>query len=397
MRMQRRLVALLGPAALGFGLSACTVRTTTMPETSYPPPGGYARAPRAPLEHRETVAVGTAPTEYYTESYPPEPLYETMTSSPGDDYVWIDGSWHWNGYEWVWIGGNWVPEPVDLIYIEPHYGYQDDYYVYRPGHWTQREHVPRDVIVRDHRRHRPVSGHYPRPERPHYRVPIDDGRHEPRPPHAGPQPGDRPGTPVVRDHRMPRAGDPGSGAPPPRTGPPPRHQGPDQAGPPGVPSRPPPDIASPASRGIPAGRPDPGFGPPAPRAAPSVGITPRQPGEPPRTGPRITPRYTPPTRTTPVPRGVPSYGGPPPRSVPDPRDHRNLGAPPTRAVPAPRDHRNSGAPPTRTVPAPSGHGAPPPRSAPAQRDHRGGAGSFSGSATGTVRPQRPMGMPIRRR
>jgi hypothetical protein len=375
MRMQRRLVALLGPAALGLGLSACAVRTTTMPEPSYPPPGGYARAPGAHVEHQETVAVGTVATEYYTESYPPEPLYEAMAPSPGDDQVWIDGSWHWNGYEWVWLGGSWVPEPVDLVYIEPHYGYQDDYYVYRPGHWTRREHIPRGVIVRDHRRHRPVTGHYPRPERPHYRVPIEGDRHGHRPPHTSPQPGDSPGTPLVRDHRS--AGNPGNGAPPPRTGPPPRHQGPDQAGPPTVPRRPPPDISSPAPRGIPASR-------PGPRDH-------RNPAAPP------------------PPRGIPSYGGPPPRSAPGPRDHRNpaapppprgvpsYGGPPPRSAPGPRDHRNPAAPPPpRSAPAPRGgfgQGAPPPRSAPGPREHRSGAGNVSG----TVRPQRPAGPPPRRR
>ena len=363
MRMQRRLVALLGPAALGLGFSACAVRTTTMPEPSYPPPGGYSRAPGADVENQETVAVGTVSTEYYTESYPPEPLYEAMQPAPDDGHVWIDGSWHWNGYEWVWIGGNWVPEPVDLVYIEPHYGYQDDYYVYRPGHWTRREHVPRGVIVRDHRRHRPITGHYPRPERPHYRVPVEGDRHGHRPPHTSPQPG---GAPLVRDHRgtMPHDGNPGNGAPPPRTGPPPRHQGPDQAGPPTVPRRPPPDISSPPSRAIPADRPTPGFGPPPPRTAPSTGIAPRQPSAPPRTGPgpRITPRYTPP-----APRGVPGYGGPPPRSAPGPRDHRNTGA------------------------------APPPRSAPGPREHRNGAGNVSGNTSGFSRPQRPAGPPPRRR
>jgi hypothetical protein len=380
MRMQRRLAALLWLVPLA--LCACTAQSATMPEPSYPPPSGYAQGPGGGYpSSQETVAVGAAPTVHYAETYPPEPLYESMTESPGGDYVWVDGYWHWNGYEWVWIGGDWVPEQIGYVYIEPYYDHDDGYYVYQPGHWKRREHVPHGVIVRDHRHGRPSTGHYPRPHRPHdpdYRVPIERGKHPPR--HgAGPgpeDPGAAPRAPIVRDHRRDSMPGAGRGAPPPRSEPLPRHRGPDQAGPPTVPRHPPPDISSPPPRAIPSGRPAPRPGAPAPRTGPDFGgapprALPPQSGPPPRSvpGPRITPRYTPPAPRGgaggPPPGGPPPRGLPPPRSAPAPR-----GLPPPRSAPAPR-----GAPPPRSAPAPRGappsrsaaapRGAPPPRSAPA--------------------------------
>jgi len=386
MRMQQRLAALLWsvPGSVALALGGCATPSTTMPEPSYPPPGGYAQGPGGGYpSSQETVAVETAPTVHYAETYPPEPLYETMAPSPSEDHVWVDGYWHWNGYEWVWIGGNWVPEQVGYVYIEPYYDYDDGYYVYQPGHWRRHAHVPRGVIVRDHRQGRPITGHYPRshqPHRPDYRVPIERGKHPPRPPHASPgheSPGVSPGAPIVRDHR--RDTMPGRGAPPPRSAPLPRHRGPDQAEPPTVPRRPPPDISSPPPRAIPSGRPTPRIGAPAPRTGPGIGdvpprtAPPRPDAPPPRSvpGPRITPRHTPP-----VPRG--GAGGAPPRGLPPPRSVPGREAPPPRSAPPARDRSLPGAPPPRSAPSPrvTPHHTSPPQ--------------------GGQRPA-PMGAPLRRR
>ena len=396
MRMQRRLAALLWPVPLGFALGACTVQGATMPEPSYPPVGYAHQGPGGgyPSSH-ETVVVETAPTTHYAQTYPPEPLYESVTAAPGADHVWVDGSWHWNGYEWVWIGGSWVPEQVGFVYIEPYYDYHGGSYVYQPGHWRRREHVPRGVIVRDHRKGRPATGHYPRPHRPHrpdYRVPIERGKHPPRPPHTTPGREGR-GAPLVRDHRRNTWPRDGRGAPPPRSAPPPRHRGPDQAEPPSVPRRPSPDISSRPPRAIPGDRPTSHRGPPAPRTGPDIGgapprAVPPQSGPPPRSVPggRITPRYTPP------PRG--GADGAPPRGMPAPSGPRAPGVPPPRSVPPP-----SGAPPPRTAPPPPG--APPPRSAPGPRvtpRQNAPAPGASNPGAPPSRPQRPApaGAPRRR-
>ena len=52
-------------------------------------------------------------TNYYAR---PQPVYETYQTVPG--YIWMAGSWQWNGYEWSWVAGRYE---VDT-------SYQDNYY-----------------------------------------------------------------------------------------------------------------------------------------------------------------------------------------------------------------------------------------------------------------------------
>jgi hypothetical protein len=82
------------------------------------------------------------PTPYEVSGMPPEPLYEQMTDSPGDGYVWVDGYWHWNGDEWVWVAGRWEREQDGYAYVEPYYGYSDGGYYYTPGYWRSQRNVP---------------------------------------------------------------------------------------------------------------------------------------------------------------------------------------------------------------------------------------------------------------
>ena len=84
------------------------------------------------------------PATMNVNSYPPEPLFENVSASPGPGYVWLDGSWHWNGYEWVWVGGRWVRERVGFAYVQPYYDYLDGRYVYVRGYWSHRSRLPRD-------------------------------------------------------------------------------------------------------------------------------------------------------------------------------------------------------------------------------------------------------------
>src|SRR5687767_11126607 len=91
-----RWIATLSFGALALAAQACVVHETPV-NRSYG--YGYTQA-----GYSGGVTVGT-PSPTYVSSLPPEPLYETMTSSPGYGHVWIDGNWHWNGYEWVWVSG----------------------------------------------------------------------------------------------------------------------------------------------------------------------------------------------------------------------------------------------------------------------------------------------------
>src|SRR5215813_15392088 len=139
---KRRLARWLAVASLTLAVEACVVHD------AQPVNPGYAGARLAVAE----------PSPYNVASLPPEPLYEQMTASPGDGFVWIDGYWHWNGLEWVWVGGRWERQQEGYLYVQPNYDYAEDHYVYTPGSWASPDRVPPGwSIVRDHRGARPVS------------------------------------------------------------------------------------------------------------------------------------------------------------------------------------------------------------------------------------------------
>ena len=72
---------------------------------------GYTRVYNRPvIRHR-----------YYDYRYRPQIIVENYDPVPG--YVWVQGSWNWNGYEWIWTSGYWA---VDTNYSEDYY--YDNYY-----------------------------------------------------------------------------------------------------------------------------------------------------------------------------------------------------------------------------------------------------------------------------
>ncbi|RMH40928.1 MAG: hypothetical protein D6689_12370, partial [Deltaproteobacteria bacterium] len=195
--------AVVAAAAVSLSASACVVRET--------------RPARVSAQGSLHVRA-TAPNPYYVSAAPPQPLYEEMTPAPGPGYVWVDGYWHWNGYDWEWIPGQWVVRYDGYVYIEPYYGFVDGRYVYVPGYWAPRNRLPRGVVVRDHRDGRPPRGRYTE------EVPANWGT--PRPPRDHRRPPARPpGGTVVVDPVPPRRppavnpGDHGRVVPPPPTPP----------------------------------------------------------------------------------------------------------------------------------------------------------------------------------
>jgi outer membrane lipoprotein SlyB len=66
---------------------------------------------------------------------PPAPPSEVVTVAPGPGYVWVPGSWQWQG-RWVWMGGYWAATPyptavwVDGYWRRGPYGWH-----WVPGHW----------------------------------------------------------------------------------------------------------------------------------------------------------------------------------------------------------------------------------------------------------------------
>src|SRR4051812_26426803 len=181
--MQMRLLARwMGSGGLVLGLQACVVHDTP------PVNPGYGYGYGSPGYASGNVSVGQ-PSPYYVESMPPEPLYEQMSSSPGDGSVWIDGYWHWNGYEWVWVNGRWEQQQAGYVYVEPNYDYVGERFIYTPGYWSQPDRIPRGWNVRDHRDGRPTVVAPPAGSGG-YRPPIAGGNGRPsRPPVHNPGPG----------------------------------------------------------------------------------------------------------------------------------------------------------------------------------------------------------------
>lgn len=153
----RHLASWLGTAGLLAALASCVVHDTAPVNPGYG--GAYGGGGTMGYGPPGSAPAGTSvgePTPYYVASTPPEPLYEQMTPSPGDGYVWIDGYWHWNGYEWVWVSGRWERDQSGYVYVEPSYDYVGEQFVYTPGYWSQPTRVPRGWMMRDHRDGRPT-------------------------------------------------------------------------------------------------------------------------------------------------------------------------------------------------------------------------------------------------
>lgn len=47
---------------------------------------------------------------YYNYGYRPSLIVEDY--GPRDGYIFVRGSWQWNGYEWIWQPGHYEPDPA---------------------------------------------------------------------------------------------------------------------------------------------------------------------------------------------------------------------------------------------------------------------------------------------
>jgi hypothetical protein len=84
--------------------------------------GGYSRpvvahsySPRVNVNvrtgygHRGPIYMGrpVIRERYYNYRYRPSLIVENYAAMDG--YVWVRGSWAWNGYEWIWQPGHYQP------------------------------------------------------------------------------------------------------------------------------------------------------------------------------------------------------------------------------------------------------------------------------------------------
>lgn len=68
--------------------------------------GGVTRTYRRPVFNRRYYDYRVRPT-IYVENYDPVP-----------GYVWIQGSWRWNGGEWIWMSGHYAPDAQYRVYYD---------------------------------------------------------------------------------------------------------------------------------------------------------------------------------------------------------------------------------------------------------------------------------------
>jgi hypothetical protein len=84
-----------------------------------PPPGAIDRSPRRPPPIK-------------TPPRPPRPR-----ARGGMQYVWVEGRWHWNGYDFEWIPGAWVRSEPGWRWRSGAWVRRGDAWQYTPGRWER--------------------------------------------------------------------------------------------------------------------------------------------------------------------------------------------------------------------------------------------------------------------
>ena len=70
------------------------------------------------------ASTACAPGLLYIHVRPPVPILEMRMTSPGPDYVWIPGSYRWDGRAYFWVEGRWARPPAH-------------YHTWAAGHWAK--------------------------------------------------------------------------------------------------------------------------------------------------------------------------------------------------------------------------------------------------------------------
>jgi hypothetical protein len=91
---------------------------------------------REQVVYRQAPPPAPAGQEIIVDGPPPPLIVETVTiSSPGPDYIWIEGAWVWRGH-WVWAHGHWARPPhPGAIWVPHRYAYHNGVHVYIHGYW----------------------------------------------------------------------------------------------------------------------------------------------------------------------------------------------------------------------------------------------------------------------
>ena len=85
---------------------------------------------------------------------PPRVRREMKPRRPGQDFVWVRGSWDWQRDDWNWIPGRWErPEYRNARWIRARYVRQGHSWRYEPAHGSNQRIVEGD----DYRRWRETN------------------------------------------------------------------------------------------------------------------------------------------------------------------------------------------------------------------------------------------------
>lgn len=82
-----------------------------------------------------SLFAGSMGVEVVVTADPPAPIVETISPSPGADFVWIKGAWGWHGH-WVWEKGHWDRPPhPGAVWVPHRYAVHDGKHVFVQGGW----------------------------------------------------------------------------------------------------------------------------------------------------------------------------------------------------------------------------------------------------------------------
>lgn len=77
------------------------------------------------------------PVEVVASEEPPAAIVEAIPASPGPEYFWIGGHWHWAG-GWVWVKGRYERHPhfhPGAYWEAGHWGHRSGSWVWFEGRW----------------------------------------------------------------------------------------------------------------------------------------------------------------------------------------------------------------------------------------------------------------------
>jgi hypothetical protein len=99
--------------------------------------GGCVYRERTVYREPGTQAVTTESvgSEVVVTEAPPPPIVETVTVSPGPEFIWIGGAWVWRGH-WAWQRGHWGRPPhPGAVWVAHRYEYRNGVHVFIRGGW----------------------------------------------------------------------------------------------------------------------------------------------------------------------------------------------------------------------------------------------------------------------